>query len=357
MGLSAAYWLTKLGNSRVVLLEQHTIGNDYCSSGDANRVFRYSYGNDKLYTRMAVETLPLWKDLERATGEELLVQSGLLLVQGSDDESNKFNQDSYRTLNELELGAEELSGTDLKKRFPQFSASHAYFDPHGGVLLASKILTTLAAAAKRQGATILENHKATRLTVKDQVEVESSQDTVRCKHLILTVGPWSNKFLNKRLPSINPTRQQIVYFQPANLGPYRPSRFPAFFADQYYGIPAAGIEAVKVSHKGLPDPVDPDQANRAVDLGVASTFREVCGRFIPDLATAPVHRTKVCLYDMAPGSDFIITRDPDHSSIVYGYGFSGHGFKFGIMVGKLLAELATEQPPSFDLTRFTPTVS
>ncbi len=354
MGSAAAYWLSRTGKSKIVLVEQYTIGNDYCSSHDANRVFRYSYGNDKLYTRMAVESLPLWKRLERDTGEELLIPSGLLLVQGEDEESNQFNQDSYNTLSEMELGAEELDESDLKKRFSQFNASQAYLDPHGGVLLASKILTTLSSASTTRGVTLLENHKATRIEFKDQVEIETSRNTIRCRKAIITVGPWSNALRNGKLPGITPTRQQIIYFQPANLGPYRPSSFPVFFADQYYGIPAAGIDAVKVSHKGLADPVDPDMANRTVDLGMGAMCREVCGKFIPGLADAPVHHTKVCLYDMALNSDFIITRDPEHPSLVYGYGFSGHGFKFAPLIGKLLAELALDRPPSFDLTRFTP---
>src|SRR6266851_8665182 len=91
MGSAAAHWISKTSNLNVVLLEQYTIGNDYCSSHDANRVFRYSYGKDKLYTRMAMNTLPLWKSLEKETGEQLLIPSGLLLVQGEDEESNKFN--------------------------------------------------------------------------------------------------------------------------------------------------------------------------------------------------------------------------------------------------------------------------
>jgi len=354
MGTAAAYWVSKASKARTVLLEQYTVGNDYCSSHDANRVFRYSYGKDKLYTRMAMNTLPLWKGLEKETGEQLLIPSGLLLVQGEDEESNKFNQDSYTTLTEMQLGAEELDESDLKKRFPQFNASHAFLDHHGGVLLAAKTLTTLNSTAKTQGVTILENHKVTTLDFRDQVEVHTPQDTVLCRTAIITIGPWSNNLLNKNLPMITPTRQQIIYFQPANLDPYRPNNFPVFFADQYYGIPAAGIDAVKVSHKGLPDPVDPDTANRTVDLGMGATCREVCGRFIPGLADSPVHHSKVCLYDMAPNSDFVISRDPEHPSLIYGYGFSGHGFKFAPLIGKLLAELALDQPPSFDLARFTP---
>ncbi len=353
MGSAAAYWLSKNEKLKVVLVEQYTIGNDLCSSHDANRVFRYSYGSDQLYTRMAAETLPLWKSLERDTGEELLIPSGLLLVQGEDEESNKFNQNSYAALTEMGLGAEDLDEAELKKRFPQFNANQAYYDPHGGILLASKTLATLSSASQSRGVTILENQKATNIGVQDQVEIETPGGTIRCRKAIITVGPWSNNLRNENLPGVTPTRQQIIYFQPANLGPYRPHNFPVFFADQYYGIPAAGIEAVKISHKGLPDPVDPDTANRTVDLGMSSTCREVCGRFIPGLADAPVHHTKVCLYDMAPNSDFLITRDPKHPSLAYGYGFSGHGFKFAPLVGKLLAELALDQAPSFDLTRFT----
>ena len=68
MGSAAAYWLSKAGGLKVVLVERYSIGNDYYSSHDANRVFRYSYGSDKLYTRMAVEALPLWRNLEKETG-------------------------------------------------------------------------------------------------------------------------------------------------------------------------------------------------------------------------------------------------------------------------------------------------
>lgn len=354
MGSAAAYWLSKTTRLRAVLLEQYTVGNDYCSSHDANRVFRYSYGSDKLYSRMAIETLPLWKSLEEDSGEELLIPSGLLLVQGDDEESNRFNRDSYTTLRAMGESVEELDESDVKKRFPQFSTNQAYLDSHGGVLLASRVLASLSGLARKRGVSILENRKVTRLNVKGDVEIEASGETIRAGKVIVTVGPWSNALRSEKLSQITATRQQIIYFQPSNLDPYRPGKFPVFFADQYYGIPAAGVDAVKVSHKGLADPVDPDEADRTVDFGMSATCREVCGRFIPGLANAPVHRTKVCLYDMAPNSDFIIAPDPEHANIIYGYGFSGHGFKFAPLVGKLLAELAQGLHPSFDLERFSP---
>jgi glycine/D-amino acid oxidase-like deaminating enzyme len=134
----------------------------------------------------------------------------------------------------------------------------------------------------------------------------------------------------------------------------RPPAFPVFFADQYYGLPAVGIDGVKVSHKNLWDPVDPDSANRSVSLEFIESARTLCSRFIPELADAGVVQAKVCLYDMTKNSDFVVGPDPKDPSVVYAYGFSGHGFKFAPLVGKILAGLALGKPASFDLERFSP---
>jgi glycine/D-amino acid oxidase-like deaminating enzyme len=56
---------------------------------------------------------------------------------------------------------------------------------------------------------------------------------------------------------------------------------------------------------------------------------------------------------MTENSDFVVDRDPDNRDIVYGYGFSGHGFKFAPLIGKLLAELVLDREPDIDLSRFS----
>lgn len=65
-------------------------------------------------------------------------------------------------------------------------------------------------------------------------------------------------------------------------------------------------------------------------------------------------RTKVCLYDMTGNSDFVLGQDPENLDVVYGYGFSGHGFKFAPLIGKLLAELALDMPTSCNIERLLP---
>ncbi len=354
MGLSTAYSISKTSDSKILLLDRYGIGNDYCSSNDINRVFRYSYGNDEHYTRMAVESVKLWKNLEKESGQELLLPTGLLMLQGEDQDANGFNEASYRTLSRLKLGAEQLEAEELEKRFPQFRAEKGFFDPHGGVLLASKALYALSSLTQKHGVTVRKG-QAMKLVFGDHPSVETEAgEIVRFHRLVLTIGPWSNTLLDPRLTSMVSTRQQLVYFKPQkNLDLFRPKNCPVFFTDKHYGLPAAGIDGVKVSPKELNDPVDPEKANRSVDDEQIVACRDVCRRFVPDLADGEVVHTKVCLYDMTENSDFVLDRDPDHPEVVYGYGFSGHGFKFAPLIGRLLSELALDKELSSPIENFS----
>src|SRR3989442_6667838 len=198
MGLSTAYSISRTGDSKILLLDRYGIGSEYCSSNDVNRVFRYSYGNDEHYTRMAVESLKLWKNLEGESGQRLLLPTGLFMLQGEDQDANGFNQASYRTLSRLKLGAEQLEAEELEDRFPQFRAEKGFFDPHGGVLLASKALSVLGTLAKKHGINIRKGH-ARRLAFGNHPSVETADGrSVRFHKLVLTIGPWSNTLLSPR---------------------------------------------------------------------------------------------------------------------------------------------------------------
>ncbi len=354
MGLATAYSITKASDSKVLILDRYGIGNDYCGSNDINRVFRYSYGNDELYTRMAVKSLNLWKSLEQESGQELLLPTGLLMLQGEDQNANGFNEASYRTLSRMKLGAEQFDAEELKKRFPQFRAENGFFDPHGGVLLASKALSVLGSLMEKRRVEIRKG-QARRLVFGDDPSVETADgERVQFRKLVMTIGPWSNSLLNPKLTSMIPTRQQLIYFKPwRNLDLFSPKTCPVFFTDKHYGLPAAGVDGVKVSPKELNDPVDPEKANRSVDDEQIAACRDVCRRFVPDLADGEVVHTKVCLYDMTENSDFVLDRDPDQPDCVYGYGFSGHGFKFAPLIGRLLSELARDREPSFPIEKFS----
>src|SRR5713101_2228410 len=347
MGAATAYAMSRMAEKKIVLLDRYGLGNEYCSSNDVNRVFRYAYGNDQYYTKMAIESLKLWREIEKESRQELLIPTGLLMLEGEDQQANKFNESSFRTLTKLGLGAKLYEGPELKKRFPQFRARR-------GFLLAWQSLETISSQARARGVRILEK-RVTAFRDRSGLEIEMSDgQTIRPQKLVVTVGLWSGDFLKDGLTSITPMRQQVVYLRPSrSIEKFRPTSCPVFFTDHHYGLPAAGIDGVKISNKELIDPVDPDTARRLVDLEQIQQCKAACRKFIPDLAEGAVVQTKVCLYDMTENNDFVMDRDLDHRDIVYGYGFSGHGFKFAPLIGRLLAELVLDLEPSFDLSRFS----
>ena len=71
-------------------------------------------------------------------------------------------------------------------------------------------------------------------------------------------------------------------------------------------------------------------------------------RLLPSLDPQPV-ATERCFYDNSADSDFILDRV---GRIVVGCGTSGHGFKFGPLLGELMADLAEGEDPAVDLGRF-----
>ena len=74
---------------------------------------------------------------------------------------------------------------------------------------------------------------------------------------------------------------------------------------------------------------------------------------MPNAAGEVLH-AEVCLYTETPDEDFIIGLHPDCSNLVIAGGFSGHGFKFSGLVGKILSEIALTGHTSYDIARFRP---
>jgi len=59
-----------------------------------------------------------------------------------------------------------------------------------------------------------------------------------------------------------------------------------------------------------------------------------------------------CRYTMTPDEHFIIDRHPAHPQIVIASPCSGHGFKFGAVIGRVLADLALHGTTAYDIARF-----
>jgi len=130
MGSATAYYLSKSGK-KILIIDQFKFKNNFNSSQDHSRAFRYEYGDDEFYTKLAVESLKLWKEFEKDAKRLFYYRCGaILLADGNED----YAMRSYKTLKKLGHKVDLLQKEELNKRFPQFSAKLGIIDYQGGIL-------------------------------------------------------------------------------------------------------------------------------------------------------------------------------------------------------------------------------
>src|SRR5260370_19755837 len=74
-GAWIAYQLRRSGK-RVVLIDTYGAGNSRSSSGDESRIVRMGYGADEIYTRSALRSLRLWRELFARVDQPLFPMTG-----------------------------------------------------------------------------------------------------------------------------------------------------------------------------------------------------------------------------------------------------------------------------------------
>jgi sarcosine oxidase len=118
----------------------------------------------------------------------------------------------------------------------------------------------------------------------------------------------------------------------------------------FYGFPDLG-NGVKVAFHHGGEITTVDAVRRRVEAGEMQEIRAALRRFVPAADGTPLAST-VCLYTNTPDEHFLIDRHPQHPQVLIASACSGHGFKFSPVVGELLADLAQDNQPRFDLSLF-----
>lgn len=259
-----------------------------------------------------------------------------------------------------------LDPREAARRFPQFrfdGLAGAILDRSAAVIAAAETLDALAALCRRTGVKIHENSPVTAIDLSgDPIRIECGETRWSAERVVVTAGPWSVRLLPRLASRVTPVRQSVGFFRLAgsreNFGP---ERFPVWgylgadMHDFYYGLPEFGREGVKAARHVVSDaPDDPD-----VDAGPSRKDLEELRRFVDRIFSPPVEamvHAETCFYSNTGSEDFILDLHPENPNLVIGAGFSGHGFKFGPLTGRILAELAlrgTSEVPEFNDHRET----
>ena len=357
MGAAAACEVARNSTARVALIDLARLPNPRAASTDHSKVFRFAYP-DSLYVRLAVDALAGWRAIEEETGAQLLTPTGLLLMGQAE---STIESETAAALRALDLDAEMMTSVEAAARFPQFNPAafaHAAFDPSGAITHAERAVQTMIQLARRRGATVIEAARVTGIKQTAGANVRITTETgeaIECRRAMVATGPWTRRALPFLADCLVTTRQEIVYFEPrTNSEAFAVGRLPIFidFGSGFYGFPVHHANAIKMGnhHRGRFVEMDDD---RAVGDDFIARCRDFFAEFIPALVTASVRETRVCVYNNTPDEDFIIDWHTGIENVLLVTGFSGHGFKFGPVVGRISAELLLTGQTTYDITRFS----
>jgi sarcosine oxidase len=324
VGLAAARALRRRGRD-VLVLERETVGHERGGSKGASRVFRMGY-LDPHYVRMAMQARPLWKELEAEAGCRLLEPTGQLTF-------GVGMKALVRAMEQAGAPVRPMPAAEVKETFPGLAVpGDALFEPESAVIDAP---ATLAALRRPVDDAIREHVAVTDVTDDDRrVRVTTEHGDVEADVAVVCPGPWSAKVL--RLETFA-TLEHVAYFRTRD-GALPPIPIFIEFADPaVYGLPTPAVGAYKLAlHHGGPR-VDPDHVSLDPQPEHVDAIVRAAARLLPSFDPTPVH-VETCMYDNTANEDFVLER---RGRVVIGAGTSGHGFKFGPLLGELLADLAT----------------
>ncbi|WP_238015828.1 N-methyl-L-tryptophan oxidase [Dactylosporangium sp. AC04546] len=333
MGSAAAWRLAGRGAS-VLLLERFGAGHTRGASHGASRIFRVVYPEAD-YIGLARRALPLWRELEAATGTRLLDITG-----GVDHGDPTAIRELARALDAAGVPGEILHPEAAGERWPGLRfETPVLFHPASGRLHADRSVAALQQGAVQHGATVRYDEPVHAITVRgdDDVEVTTGGGVHHARRVVVAAGAWTSKLLGGlvRLPELTVTQEQPAHFAPAT-----DAGWPSFIHHRpglppVYGLLTPG-EGVKAGFHAAGPVVDPDERDFAAEPGQLETLRQYVERWLPGVdpgTAAPIS----CTYTSTDSEDFVVDRA---GPLVVAAGFSGHGFKFTTVIGDLLADLA-----------------
>ncbi len=357
MGSATVYYLARSG-CRVLGLERFGIPHRFGSSHGSTRIIRLAYSEGPEYVPLLRSAYASWKELEALTGISVLRVCGGLDI---GPERSWTVVGSRNSCLEHGLDFEQLDGSEVNRRFPGYrlpTAMRAIYQSQSGYLLSEVAISAYADAARVEGAEIHTGERALSWSRSARgYKVKTDAGEYETARLVLAAGSWTGTLSRSLRPLCRPERQVMLWTAPLAPEHFAPKRFPVFNVEspfgRFYGFPNHEGEGFKIGkYHHLRQPVDdPDHVERECLPEDEEVLREAVAEYFPT-ANGPARRMAACLFTNSPDSHFLLDRHPGENGVFVAAGFSGHGFKFCSVVGKIMADFCLDRQPSWDLRSF-----
>jgi sarcosine oxidase len=333
-GLATALELAQRGR-KVAVIDRLGSGHPATSSTGASRSIRIAY-DQPLYAKLAMEAIQSWRRLEAETGRTILHLTGQIDL--GPEKKLRSIQDVVRGLG----GKIEMTeASELRRRMPELAprtGEAALFHADGGTVMAEQGMLALAEAAKSKGVPIFAPERVTEIDVgTNPATVVTDKQRLRATRVVLSAGPWSGALLADlgiHVP-LAPAVAQVTFLDaPAQVDRPGVAEWEVDETGGVYGHPVPGI-GYKIALDAGAAGWDPDVTEWKPDLEEERRILDWVARRMPGMPRK-VQRTQRHPWTMTPDADFIVD---NRGPLTLACGCSGHAFKFGPALGRLVADV------------------
>ncbi|WP_136616961.1 MULTISPECIES: NAD(P)/FAD-dependent oxidoreductase [Mesorhizobium] len=334
VGLSTAWALRSRGHD-VTVFERGPIPNPMASSYDEQRYYRFAYGKMGGYSKLSLGVTKAWDVLWNVLQESLYIETGVLYVADAGNEDLAL---SVAFARDNGLAYNEIDSVDFVRRFPHLRlrlTDHAVLFPQSGILLAERILVSLARWLSAKGVALRPYAKVEEVDHDDgRIRVLGAWQ--QFDQVIVAAGSWTGELVPNG-DELQPSRQIMLYAEPPDRLAAEWASSPAFsdwtVEDNFYVTPPLRGTRMKMTFD-LPFEGDADMTREASPAEIA---------IVTAIARDALYSFDE--YGIVGGRACYYTNTADRSFFVRGHRrswvvstCSGHGFKFGAMTGMAVAD-------------------
>jgi len=360
-GITAAISLRERGHD-VTLIDRTLLPNNLSASSDISKVIRIEYGGDVHYTQLMKKAMNRWDQWNQEFGETVYHQTGVLALKQSKLQTMDFEKLSRNLVEKFGYTVQDINPKALREFYPAWNNElyvDGHFNPVGGWANSGRVIELLAKKAIKLGVKVLvaemdkliiKNNVVLGVTTKDGKQLFAEKTLV-------AAGSWTSVLLPHLSTVMRPIGQVVFHFQvePKHLDKFSSVKFPAYLADisktGFYGFPCDNTGRLKIGHHGPGfemknvSAAEIESTLKQYEKSMEAEYRSFLAASLPDIKDAKIIFSRLCMYCDTFDGNFLIDSDPNYDGLYLAAGGSGHGFKFGPVLGDLIAD-AVENKPS-----------
>jgi sarcosine oxidase subunit beta len=348
-GLSAGAFAALRGQ-RVVAWDRSHVGAG--ASGRSGAIVRAFYATELLARGVVRCREELWKHLPEVLGvaspnPPAFVTTGQVKLAS--------HHESFDSMLGWKVGIVELTPTEAAARFawlrPLREGERAFWEEEAGYANTGCALALMRAAVEGRGGRILEDCPVLALDAEPggSWRVRTAHGDWSVGAVLLAPGPWAAPVA--RLAGLDvPVRPRAVQVLILNRQGLLPEPMPAVvdLEEDFYSRPLAGgfthVGYSSERNHPLLDSMDAFREDIRPELG--ADLRDRFARTVRPAHGALLLGHRAAAYEWTEDETFILGRTPRDGMYVAAGG-SGHGYKFGPLIGREMAALVAGEKPPF----------